>query len=153
MSRSANLYSAIYKLGYHFYSTNKVMKNIFPYTKPRKYKHCLEIVETEISDWQSKTYLPRHMSAPETKSHRDRRSANRISNMPKICHIELERQNNANLAVDILQYQISDCSSRQKHLKNLRHNLERRLQVAKSQGNSQLLHLLQAEYQQLETSI
>lgn len=129
------------------------MKNIFPYAKPRKYKHCSEIVETEFSDWQSKTYLPRHMSAPETKSHRGKRNANRIGNMPKVCHIELARQNQANLAVNILKYQLSDCPSRQKHLENLRHNLEHRLQVAKSQGNSQLLDILQDEYQQLKTSI
>ena len=127
------------------------MKNILSHTKPR-YKYESDIVETEISDWRSRTYLPRHIYAPETKSCKGgREELGKADYMPRSCRIESEKQNNANTAVNILKYQIGDRTYRQKHLENLRLNLERRLQVAKSQGNSQLLDLLQNEYKQLET--
>ena len=129
------------------------MKNILSHTKPRGYKYKLDIIETEISDWQSRTYLPRHISVPETKSHKVGRDAGKINCLPKACPIESEKQNNDNTAVNILKYQLSDRASQQRHLENLRHNLERRLQVAKLQRNSQLLEILQNEYKQLETNI
>lgn len=124
------------------------------YSNIRRYKHHSEIIETEISDWRSQTYLPRHMFVPETKSHRGRHNLGKIDRLPpRICHIEPAGKKNTNLAVNILKYQLSDRASQQKHLENLRRNLEHRLQVAKSQGNSQLLNLLQEEYRQLKTAI
>ena len=129
------------------------MKNILSHIKPRGYKYKLDIVETEISDWQSRIYLPHHISAPETKSHRVKGEVGTINHLPKICRIESEKQNNDNIAVNVLKYQLSDRTSRKKHFENLRHNLEHRLQVAKSQGDSRLLDILQDEYKQLEINV
>ena len=129
------------------------MKNILSHIKPRGYKYKLDIIETEICDWQSRTYLPCHISALEIMSHRGGHNLGKTNYVPKVCCIEIEKQSNANTAANILRYQISDRASQQKHLENLLHNLERRLQVAKSQGNRQLLDILLKEYKQLETSI
>ena len=137
--------------------TNKLMKNIFLYPNFKGYDRQSEIVETEISDWQSDRHLPRHLSVPETQSHRGRydlgKNLAKTNYLPRVCRLNSERQNRASLAVDILKYQLGDRVSQQKHLENLRHNLERRLQVAKSQGNSELLNILQDEYEQLKTSV
>lgn len=133
------------------------MKNIFSHRNLRECRSKLDLVETEIGDWQSKRNLPRHIAVPETQSHRGRsnldRSFDRANYIPRVCRIDLERQERANVAVSILKYQLGDRTARQKHLENLRHNLEHRLQVAKSQGNSQLLNALQDEYEQLEISV
>ena len=45
-----------------------------------------------------------------------------------------------------------EAETQKQHLENLRTNLERRLQVAKSQGNTQLVNILQNEYKQLSNS-
>ncbi len=129
------------------------MKNISSYPKPRGRKHQLEIWEREISDWQSIHHLPLHISAPEIKSHRGGRNLGKISHAPRVCQINAGRENGADLAVDILRYQLGDRVAQQKHLENVRRNLEHRSQVAESQGNKQLLNILQDEYRQLETSI
>ena len=61
-------------------------------------------------------------------------------------------QTTTNLPLNILRYQLSDRQAKQKHLNNIRQNLNRRLQVAKAQRNKQLINILQEEYQQLESS-
>ena len=111
-------------------------------------------MEAEITDWHRKHRLPRHISALETKSHRDRHSLNssRIDCLPKVCQINTDEQKTANLALDILKYQLSDRIAQQKHLENIRSNLQHRLEVATAQGNQYLINILKDEYQQLETS-
>ena len=130
------------------------MKNISLSSRTRGYKP--EIIETEIGDWKSRHTLLRHMSVPETKSHRGRNVGN-TDYAPRTCQINADEQNQAkiaaNIALGILQYQLSDRSAQQKHLENVYSKLEHRLQVAKSQGNSQLLNILQNEYRELETNI
>ena len=129
------------------------MKNISFSTKSRKRRYSSEIIETEAYDWQSASHLPRHICVPETRSHRDRHNPSRINYAPRACQLEAEGQEQVNLAVNILKYQLGDNTFRQKHSENILHNLKYRLQIAKSQGNNQLLDILQDEYQQLETSI
>ena len=124
------------------------MKNISFYSQSRRYKYQSEIIETEISDWNSRHYLPRHISVPQTQSHRER-DLRTIDHVPRVCRIDSNNQNGTNLAVDILKYQLSDRASQEKHLENVCSNLQRRLLVAESQGNNQLIDILQDEYNQL----
>lgn len=129
------------------------MKNIFSQPKPRDKQYRLEIIETEINDWYSTHHLPRHISTPETRSHRGVHNVSKINYAPRVCRLDAGKLNKANSAWDILKYQLSDRASRQKHLENIFSNLEHRLQVAKTTGNNELVSILQAEYRQLETSI
>ena len=128
------------------------MKNIFSHSKSQKHKYQREIIKTEISDWQSKNKLPRHISAPETESHRGGYNPSKINYAPRLCEINPKKPDRVNLAINIIKYQLRDRTARQKHLENLRSNLNYRLQVAKSQKNERLLNILQDEYKQLETS-
>ena len=130
------------------------MKSIFTSSKSRGYRYQSEIIETEISDWQSSHSLPHHRSILETKSHRNRYpNFNPINYVPRVCRINPKPEDQINTAIDILKYQLSDRDSRQKHLENVRFSLQHRLQVARATGNNQLIDILQAESQQLETSI
>lgn len=124
------------------------MNNIFPYPIKKRDYHS-EIIEAEITDWRSKHRLPRHISAVESKPHRGGHNLSRINYLPKVCQINTNGQTKANPALDILKYQLSDRISQQKHLENLRYNLQHRLQVAKAQGNNHLVNILQDEYKQL----
>ena len=130
------------------------MKNIFSASKLTKPKSPSEIIESEITDWYSRHTLPRHMSVLETKSHRGGLgNLDKRNHVPKECRLDADRQQETNLALDILKYQLSDRAAKQKHLENVRANLERRLKVAKAQGNRQLVHILQDEYRQLKNNV
>jgi hypothetical protein len=128
------------------------MKNIFAQPKLRG-KYQSEIVETEITDWYSQHNLPRYISAPETKSYQGGHNLGKIDYTVRVCHVNAGKPTKTDLAWNILKYQLSDRASQQKHLENVRSNLEHRLQVAKTTGNNQLVNILQDEYRQLETSI
>lgn len=119
----------------------------------RKKKFPLEIIETEIADSHSKPKLPRHISQMESTSHRGGANLGKIDYIPRICQIDPYRAKIVNLAVDILKYQLGDRQVKQKHLANVRCDLERRLQVAKARGNQQLINILNEEFKQLEASI
>ncbi len=129
------------------------MKNIFEYSETRGSRNHLEIVETEITDWQSRHNSPRHVSAPESISHRSKSNWGKIDSAPKSCRLNLGREDEMNAAVSILKYQLSDRAVQEKHLANIQAKLEHRLQMAKSRGNADLIDILQAEDKQLETSI
>lgn len=128
------------------------MKHLSPFSQSRKPKYQSEIIDSEITNWHQDISLPRHISAPSTKSHRVRSRFYEVRYAPKVCQLDLDESKKANLALDILKYQLKDRTSQKQHLENLRTNLERRLQVAKSQGNTQLVNILQNEYKQLSNS-
>lgn len=126
------------------------MKHISPYPQQAKGKYKSEIINSEITDWsEGHRQLPRHISVPEIKSHRGRYNLNRIDYAPRVCRIDTYKPSTTNFALDILKYQLSDRAAQQKHLENLRSNLQRRLQAAQAKGDSQLINILQDEYQQL----
>ncbi len=135
------------------------MKNLFSYPNHIREKSSLEITEAEITTYGRSQNLnhsyPRHISQWETKSHRNINSVvSQGGYTPKVCQISTyQTQTTTNLALNILKYQLSDRQAKQKHLENIRRNLERRLQVAKAQGNNQLVNILQEEFRQLQTSI
>ena len=119
---------------------------------PREAKFPLEITETEITGSNNRRNLPRHIAQWETKSHRNRNGVHQLGYAPKVCQINTDQmQATTKLAWNILRYQLSDRQAQQKHLNNVRRNLERRLQVAKAKGNNQLVNILQEEFKQLET--
>lgn len=130
-----------------------MMKNIFQHSETRGSRYHLEIVETEITDWQSRHNSPSHLSAPESLSHRSNSNWGKIDSAPKSCRLNLEIGDKMNAAVSILRYQLSDRTVRAKHLASIQAKLGHRLQVAKSQGDAELIGILQAENKQLETSV
>lgn len=129
------------------------MKNLSCYPTSRISKYQLPVIEREITDGYSQQKLPRHISSRETKSHRGQRNLLQIDFAPRMCQIKSNPGQEANLALDILKYQLGDRQTQQKHLENVRCNLQHRLQIAKIQGNTRLVDLLQEEYRQLEISI
>ena len=92
-----------------------------------------------------KPKLPRHISSLESGSY------NR-SNWMKVQRLSLSHDSPTDAAWNILKYQLSDRSCQQKHLANLRNNLEHRLSVARVQGNEKLVQILQEESRQLQNS-
>lgn len=124
------------------------MKNIPFHSNYRNHHYQSEIIETEISDWDSNNHLPRHISTPQTKSHRGERDLGAIDYAPRVCPID-SNPNSDNLAVNILNYQLGDRAAQKKHVQNVCHSLKRRLLIAKSQDNKQLITVLKDEYNQL----
>ena len=128
------------------------MKSRSSSSRYRDDRQRTEIVETEISDWYSIHHLPRHLSTFETKSHRGRHNLCQVNYVPKACQTDTAEATKINL-INILKYQLGDNALKQKHIENVRLNLEHRLQMAKATGNNQLVDLLQDEYKQLKASI
>lgn len=129
------------------------MKHLSPFSQSRKQKYRSEIFEREIIDRHEDIYLPRHISAPSSQSRQEKSRWDTLRHTtPKVCQIDTEESKKTNLALDILKYQLKDSTSQVKHLENIRTNLERRLKVAKSQGNKRLVGILQDEYKQLSAS-
>ena len=117
----------------------------------------LEIVEKKIlsrSRHQNRPYsYPRHIAQWESSSHRGD-NISRIGIPPKTCKIQNAKTSaTANLAVDILQYQLSDRITQKIHLESVRRSLEKRLQIAKEKGDCRLVTLLEDEFEQLEITI
>ena len=117
-------------------------------------KYSGEIISDDKGDRDRQHQLPRHLSVIETQSHRGRHNLNRNAFVipPRVCQIRPYSSTKASAALDILKYQLSD-RTKQQHLKNVRTNLEYRLQVAKAEKNDGLVHILQDEYRQLEISL
>ncbi len=119
----------------------------------------LEITETEITgiyNQQERRYpYPRHISQLESPSHRGyRNTVSRIASLPKTCNLPASQSGTeVNIAVNILQYQLSDRSLRQNHLDNMRRSLKRRLQAAQASGDRHLIDLLNDEFKPLKTSV
>lgn len=133
------------------------MKNL-NYSGDKPKASILEIRESDLLDrnrsQNHKYFYPRHICQLESPSHRG--YGNGIKNvysLPTSCTLKTDSQTQAgNMAVEILKYQLSDRATKQAHLKSVRRNLERRLKVAKSKGNEQLVNLLQQEYQELQST-
>jgi len=106
--------------------------------------------DLEIRDRFPTQRRPRHLNSIESPAH----SRKNISSPFQIrqCPLKQEREAAAtNLAVNILQYQLQDRVSQQ-HFKNLRSNLQYRLQVAIAAKNEPLITMLQQEFEQLQIS-
>lgn len=127
------------------------MENSSNYSQQRNSQYPVEIIATEVTDWHSKHKLPRHICQLESKPHRGQSQIGQMNHKPRICKLEPNPTSTGHLAWDILRYQLSDRQAKQKHLENVRSNLERRLQVAQAQGNNQLVKILRDEFRQLET--
>lgn len=127
---------------------------LFPYSNHSSDRPSLEISE-EFSDVSAKPRLPRHIStlASETHSSMDRLSKTNYNKRIFAQNSSCPQNPAINLAVSISQYQLSDRPLRQKHLENLRGNLQHRLEVAVAGKNSQLVSMLQQEFRQLEANV
>ncbi len=131
------------------------MLNLSAYSsnnRPHSFKE--EATGTEIFCRQTKLKLPRHISSLESKAHVNASNLDAINHQPKIGsnNLDSDQAEAIDLAVSILKYQLKNYTSKQKHLENVRSNLRHRLQVAQTQGNIQLVHILEEEFRQLETS-
>lgn len=143
---------------FNIYYSETIMRNLYYYSHSNytKAKSPLEIAEAEIAmcrnSINSQHPRSRHISQWETKSHRN--SLTQFGYAPRVCQLSTYKtQTTTNLPLNILRYQLSDRQAKQKHFDNIRQNLNRRLQIAKAEKNSQLINILQEEYRQLETSI
>lgn len=97
--------------------------------------------------------LPRHIAALESYQHnRQVRSSLPLAEQKRPAHRDTCTAEATNLAVNILCYQLKDTVAQQKHLENVRNNLQHRLAVAQTKQNQQLITMLQEESRQLEAS-
>ena len=129
------------------------MKNLSCYSTSSRREYQL-VVETETTGCHHRPKLPRHILSIESQSHRGQGSnIEQINYVPRTFLVKPSQAEKASFALDILKYQLSDRQVRQKHSENLRCNLQHRLQMAKKQGNNQLVSILQEEFRQLETSV
>ena len=129
------------------------MINLFRYSNHSNNQPSSEISE-EFSYVSAKPRLPRHVSTFESKTYR---VIDRLGKSSQNERIFTQNSSCAeipaiHLAVSISQYQLSR-PLRQKHLENLRGNLQHRLEVAVAGGNSQLVTILQQEFRQLEANV
>ena len=133
------------------------MLNLSRHQNNQKSKGYSEKIDLEMPQGQLKQIkpkLPRHISSIESKDYRFSTNQNKTSQMPTACPTNLANDSSEaiNLAVSILKYQLQDRASQQKHLENVRRNLQHRLEVAKAEENRKLVTILQAEFRQLETN-
>lgn len=111
-------------------------------------KLYLEMVG-EATNLQKKPKLPRHISSLESGSYK----RSDLSKLQKVSTCPLSQEpSTSDVAWNILKYQLYDRHLKQKHLANLQSNLERRLSVARVQGNEKLVQILQEEFRQLQNS-
>ena len=102
-----------------------------------------EIKKNYITHRCNKKLLPL-----ETSSHRHYgRVRNDNFTIPKKCQIAGEKY--SEMAFSVLQYQLKDRQIRKTHFNNLKQNLERRIQIAKAEGNSHLVNLLNREFYEI----
>ena len=94
--------------------------------------------------------LPRHISSLESPNHKIANS-NSLLVSPSPTQKKAGEVKVSNLAVSILTYQLKNNAARQKHLANLRSNLQHRFEVAKAAQNTQLMTMLQEEFRQLSS--
>lgn len=108
----------------------------------------LEIAESFISDRAMPQSYQGRMRPLESKPQRVYGAiAPTNFSEPKLCPLQKNPSKQAT-AVTILRYQL-DQKAKQAHLDNLKRNLERRLQSAKENGNSELVAILNREFKEL----
>ena len=131
------------------------MLNLSLYSDKKRNKYHSEKIVLEIPNIQTNPKLPRHISGLSSTKHRKLGKQGQTSQMPTVCSINLDADpaETINLAVNILKYQLNDRTSKQKHVENVRRNLQHRLQVAQDSENRELVSILQEEFRQLETSV
>ena len=131
------------------------MLNLSPYSDKKRNKPHSEKIGLEIANIQANPKLPRHISGLSSTKHRKIGKQEQASQMPTICSINLDADpaETINLAVNILKYQLNDRASKQKHVENVRRNLQHRLQAAQASENRELVSILQEEFRQLGTSV
>ena len=95
--------------------------------------------------------LPRHISSLESPKHLKIVKSNLLNTSLYSKEKPNKMAEESNLAVKILTYQLKDKAAQQKHIANLRSNLQRRFEVAKAAQDSQLMMMLQEEFRQLST--
>ena len=95
--------------------------------------------------------LPRHISSLESPKHLKIVKSNLLNTSLYSKEKPNKMAEESNLAVKILTYQLKDKAAQQKHIANLRSNLQRRFEVAKAAQDSQLMIMLQEEFRQLST--
>jgi hypothetical protein len=129
------------------------MLNLSRSTNYRDAPNYIELKDNLISHPSAKVRLPRHISSLESPQH------NRTTNVSRhpiarkcLTNPDTYPAEATNLAVNILRYQLQDSMAKQKHLENLRNNLQHRLTIAQTNKNCQLVTMLQEESRQLETS-
>lgn len=128
------------------------MLNLSPEPNRQKLKYNFEI-EPELDSY-SPPKLPRHIFSLESKiTHRSSKIALKFPHRQAYSVNPADRATANNLAVNILQYQLKDRTSQQKHQENIHRNLRHRLEVATASGNQELIDILEAEFKQLETTI
>ncbi|NJK55095.1 MAG: hypothetical protein HC939_03510 [Pleurocapsa sp. SU_5_0] len=129
------------------------MLNLSRSTNYRDAPNYLELEDNLISHPSAKISLPRHISSLESPQH-NRTTNARMHQIAQKCPTNPDAYPAAatNLAVNILRYQLQDSMAQQKHLENLRNNLQHRLAIAQTNKNCQLVTMLQEESRQLETS-
>ncbi len=131
------------------------MKN----TNYSAYKPKASILEIRESDLLNrnrrknyKYFYPRHIVQLESPSHQGYGNGfNNLYSLPTSCALNtVKKTQTANMAVEILKYQLSDRAAKQAHFNSVRRSLERRLKAAKSNGNEHLINLLKKEYLDLQ---
>lgn len=110
-------------------------------------------VISEIGALAPKARKPRHMSVLESPNRRQQARQGLFSTVRQCPLKQQDKSAEAtNLAVNILRYQLGDSTSQDRHLNNLRSNLQHRLKVARAENNEQLVTMLWDEFRQLETT-
>lgn len=130
------------------------MLNLSPYRDHQQSPRYSEKIDSEVFPRQFTQKSPRHISCLESKNHRQIGDQSKTSQLRTTCPTNLanEQPETSNIAVNILKYQLSDRIAQQKHVENVRRNLQHRLEVAQEQENQRLVNILQEESRLLETS-
>ena len=108
--------------------------------------------DSELKDFgyqMAKRQLPRHISSLESRKRHQAAYPNLLATPSSGNKNKAKQIEESNLAVNILTYQLKDNAAKQKHLANLRSNLQHRFEVAKAAQDSQLMTMLQQEFKQL----
>jgi len=130
------------------------MLNLSCYSNKLSDTPHLESIDGLSHPRQMRTRLPRHISSLESPSRHRGDQAKIAPARPEISRgTQVAQAEAINLAVSILDYQLKSGAAQQKHLENLRSNLQHRWQVAKATNNSQLMAMLQEEFKQLATTV
>jgi hypothetical protein len=130
------------------------MLNLSSYSNYQNYQEDSELSNPHASSWSEKLRLPRHINSLESPS-RNRAMKARLQQAPQQCPLahETSPQLVSHQALKMLRYQLQDTAFVEKHLENVRRNLQYRLEVAQLEKNYQLVTILQEESRQLEASV
>lgn len=128
------------------------MLNLFYDQDNQPSQRYSEKIDSENFPRQVTPKLPRHLSCLESKNYRQTGNQSKTSQLNTTCPTNLatDQLETINSAQNILKYQLSDRAAQQKHLENVRRNLQHRIEVAKAKKNHQLVRMLQEESRLLE---